>query len=180
MTRAPQIVIAGVGNVLLGDDGFGVAVAHRCLARRWPDGVVVRDVGIRGFDLAFALAGADAAIVVDAVARGDAPGTLTVFAPAFADLGTGVAAVPDGHGMTPARVLAFLDERPPVVVVVGCEPATFGPDEGQLGLSAVVAAVIDDAVVLVERAVERIRAGVSAAAPGSDEAATRRGAPRDA
>ncbi len=149
--RSLKVVVAGVGNVLMGDDGFGVAVAHKCLQRSWPDGVVVRDVGIRGFDLAFALAGADAAIVVDAVARGGAPGTLTVFEPAFDDVGVNV----DGHSMTPARVLAFLDERPPVVVVVGCEPATFGPEEGQLGLSSIVAAVVDDAVVLVERAVER-------------------------
>lgn len=156
------ILIAGVGNVLLGDDGFGVVVAQRLLQRRWPDDVVVRELGIRGFDLAFALAGVEAAIVVDACARGDAPGTLTVFEPGLDGLASGPRASADAHSMTPARVLAFLEQLPPRVVVVGCEPATLGGEDGQLGLSDVVAAVVDDAVVLVERALARLQGELAA------------------
>ena len=80
--NAPRILIAGIGNIFLGDDGFGVEVAQRLLRRQLPDGVRVVDFGIRGYDLAYALLdGYDAAILVDAAARGGEPGTLYVIEP---------------------------------------------------------------------------------------------------
>ena len=76
---SPRILVAGVGNVFFGDDGFGVEVARRLLERRWPETVTIRDFGIRGLDFAYALLGGyDAAILVDTVRRGRDPGTLYV------------------------------------------------------------------------------------------------------
>ena len=76
MTR-PSILVAGIGNIFLGDDGFGCEVAQRLLERTWPDNVRVIDFGIRGFDLAYALLnGYDVTIFIDATPRGEAPGTL--------------------------------------------------------------------------------------------------------
>ena len=74
---SPKILVAGIGNIFLGDDAFGTEVARRLLPRRWPDNVRVADFGIRGFDLTFALLdNCDAVILIDATSRGGAPGTL--------------------------------------------------------------------------------------------------------
>src|ERR1700734_1751902 len=78
----PRILIAGIGNIFLGDDAFGSEVARRLAARPMPDGVKVVDFGIRGFDLTYALLdGSDATILVDATPRGGPPGTLYVIEP---------------------------------------------------------------------------------------------------
>ena len=94
------MLVAGIGNVFLGDDGFGVALAGR-LARGEPQpGVEVVDFGIRGMDLAYALLGDyDAAILLDATPRGGPPGTLYVIEPEI----EGVEAPPDAHGMDPVQ-----------------------------------------------------------------------------
>jgi hydrogenase maturation protease len=157
------ILIAGIGNIFLADDGFGVAVAQRLLSCELPNGVRVVDYGIRGLDLAYALADAQGvAILVDACARGEAPGTLFVIEPAVgADTVDSPLAV-DAHSMNPMRVIQMAksmgnpDAR---ILLVGCEPATLGPEEGQLGLSDRVAAAVDDAVALVLRLVRQIREG---------------------
>ena len=126
---ARRILVAGIGNVFLGDDGFGVAVAGRLAAATLPPGVDVVDFGIRGMDLAYALRDYDVAILVDAVPRGGAPGTLYVIEPELdAD-----EAGPDAHGMDPVKVLALargLGDPLPRVLVVGCEPA-HGPERGR-------------------------------------------------
>ena len=71
------VLIAGIGNVFCGDDGFGVEVAQRLAQRSWPASVTVMDAGIRGIDLTYALMdGYHSAILIDAAARGGAPGTL--------------------------------------------------------------------------------------------------------
>ena len=71
-----NILVAGIGNIFLGDDGFGVEVAQQLVTRQLPEGVRVVDFGIRGFDLAYALLDApDATILVDAMPRGDPAGT---------------------------------------------------------------------------------------------------------
>jgi hydrogenase maturation protease len=150
-----RILVAGIGNVFLGDDGFGVAVANRLAERPFPPGVEVADFGIRGMDLAFTLQeGYDAVILVDASPRGEAPGTLTVV-----DAGTDPGGEPviESHGMDPVRVLAFarsLGGAPPLTLVVACEPATVmtgASDEDIVGeLSAPVQAAIPEAVALVE------------------------------
>ncbi|HVF60513.1 MAG TPA: hydrogenase maturation protease [Thermoanaerobaculia bacterium] len=141
--------MAGVGNVFLGDDGFGVAVAERLRAPAgWAD-VDVVDFGIRGIDLAFALGEYDAAVLVDTVRQGGAPGTLYVLEPGEVPGSGGVAP----HGMTPQRVLQWLPATgaPRLLRLVGCEPESFGEDGlGREGLSPPVAAAVEPAVRLVE------------------------------
>jgi hydrogenase maturation protease len=151
-----KLLIAGVGNIFLGDDGFGVEVAKRLAAADLPGWVHVVDYGIRGMHLAYDLAGAyDSAILVDAIARGGEPGTIYVIEPDR----TSVPAETDGtlagnpmfnaHGMQPDVVLGMLgllDAADRKVLVVGCEPA--GVDYG-IGLSEPVAAAVDNAVLVV-------------------------------
>ena len=162
-----RTLVAGVGNIFLGDDGFGVEVAQRLAGRGLPDGVDVSDYGTSGMHLAYDLAdGYDTAILIDAAPRGEQPGTITVLEidpgerPERAPGGP-VAATQllDGHGMQPDLVLGILDmlgEKAGRILVVGCEPATTGPEEGCMELSPPVAAAVDEAVVLVESLVERL------------------------
>lgn len=153
------ILVAGIGNIFLGDDGFGVEVARRLAARPQPDGVTVVDFGIRGYDLAYALVrGSDRTILVDACPRGEPPGTVFVLEPDLADLdasNTGQAVL-DAHELNPVHVLRLarsLGAELMPVIVVGCEPATLGPPEGQMGLSEPVEAAVAEAVTLIERLV---------------------------
>jgi hydrogenase maturation protease len=160
------ILVAGIGNIFLGDDGFGVEVAQRLAARPLPDGVRVADFGIRGFDLAFALLDEpEATILVDAMPRGEQPGTVYVLEPDLDEHGPAVA--PDhadgsfqGHAMTPESVFALvraMGGQPRNVIVVGCEPLTLGPEnEGCMGLSEPVANAVPEAVGVVERLLERL------------------------
>lgn len=157
-----RVLVAGIGNVFRSDDGFGVEVARRLLARGGqPDGVAVADTGIRGLHLALQLLdGYEVLVLVDTVRRGCEPGTVTLLehdrnAPASA-------AVLDGHGMDPASVLALLDmlavandlERPVQrVLVVGVEPAVL--DDG-MGLSPAVAAAVGPAVDAVDELIRRL------------------------
>lgn len=151
-----RVLVAGIGNVFLGDDGFGVEVVAELAKRQQPDGVEVADFGIRGFDLAYSLMdGYDAAVLVDALPLGRPPGTVSVLE---ADLDeSDVAYAFDSHGMTPTEVLRLvrhLGGRPPRVLVVGCEPESLGPEnEGRMGLSQVVDGAVGEAVRIVERLV---------------------------
>jgi hydrogenase maturation protease len=154
MTR---VLVAGIGNIFLGDDGFGVEVVQRLAQRAWPAGVRVADFGIRGYDLALALADDDVtAILVDALPRGGTPGTLYVVEPDLDRL-AGTAGV-DPHSLDPVQVLRFaktLGGRPRRVLVVGCEPATLG-----------------EAVRLVAALVEELHAGSAALSPATHYAET--------
>ncbi len=157
----PSILVAGIGNIFLGDDAFGVEVAQRLARQPWPDGVRVVDFGIRGFDLAYAiLDGYDVTIMIDAIQRGGSPGTLYVIEADLNDT-SGAGGGMETHNIHPMRVLDMVRAYggdPHRVLVVGCEPATFGPeDEGQMGLSAPITAVLDEAITLVERLVQQIR-----------------------
>jgi hydrogenase maturation protease len=144
-----KVLIACVGNIFLGDDGFGVEVALSLSKRQLPQGVSVKDYGIRGFDLAYALLEPwDLVIMVDAMARGKAAGTLYVIepelnAPASADTAL------NPHGMDPVRVLSLAASMGTIsaqILVVGCEPQDFGDElEGRMGLSAPVQAVVEEA-----------------------------------
>jgi hydrogenase maturation protease len=155
-----KLLIAGVGNIFLGDDGFGVEVARRLAGADLPDWVRVADYGIRGMHLAYDLAdGYHSAILVDATARGGAAGTIYVIEP---DLDATPATpapgkdgpVPgnplfDAHGMQPDVVfgmLGMLGAGTPQVLIVGCEPATL--DYG-IGLSPQVAGAVDEAMRIV-------------------------------
>lgn len=148
-----RILVAGIGNLFLGDDGFGVEVARRLAERELPAGVEVRDFGIRGMDLAYALGeGYDAVVFVDAAPRGEAPGTVSVIEPEIDEHTLSL----ETHAMDPVRVLRLCRELGPVpekVLVVACEPLTrMTGDEPEVAaeLSGPVAAAVDVAVGVVE------------------------------
>lgn len=161
--NAPRVLIAGIGNIFLGDDGFGSEVAQRLTQRQWPAEVRVVDYGIRGFDLAFALMdGCEAAILVDATPQGGAPGTLYLIDPELSNL---TVPPPDSlpletHGMQPLQVFRLVQRlggRLPRLLIVGCEPGDFGPpDEGRIGLSPPVAAAVEGACAKVESLAEEM------------------------
>jgi hydrogenase maturation protease len=154
----PRILVAGIGNIFFGDDGFGVAVAQRLAARALPERVRVMDVGIRGLDLAYALLdGYDATILVDVTRRGGPPGTLYVLEPT---LDPAARTSLETHSLDPATVLALvrsLGGDLGCLRLVGCEPARLGDGEdgdAEMGLSAPVAAAVEPAVALVESLVD--------------------------
>ena len=154
----PSILVAGIGNIFLGDDGFGVEVIRHLAGRLFPETVRVADFGIRGYDLAYALLdGHDFTILVDAVGGGGAPGTLFVIEPDVA----GHSAM-DAHAMNPESVLQLARAMGPVrgrIVLVGCEPATLGGEEGQMGLSDTVLAAVEPAARLIEDLVAKLLRG---------------------
>jgi hydrogenase maturation protease len=153
-----RLLIAGVGNIFLGDDGFGVEVASRLASAGLPDWAHVVDYGIRGMHLAYDLAnGYDSMILIDATARGGDPGTIYVIEPdlsaaaqpADEDAALAGGALLNAHGMQPDVVfgmLGMLDAGSRQVLVVGCEPASV--DYG-MGLSEPVRAAVDEAVRIV-------------------------------
>jgi hydrogenase maturation protease len=150
-----RVLVAGIGNVFMADDGFGVEVAKLLGDRALPGGVDVVDFGIRGMDLVFALGeGYDIAVFVDAVPRGDDPGTLFVIEPSVEADGEPV--MLDAHGMDPVKVLQLAGQLGPVperILVVGCEPQVRmdGDEENIVGdLSEPVRAAVGPAADLVE------------------------------
>jgi hydrogenase maturation protease len=160
-TKLPRILVAGIGNIFLGDDAFGVEVVRRLSSRELPPGVRVTDFGIRGYDLAYALLdGYDTTILVDACPRGEPAGTLYVIEPDLSDLGSSEEQqlAVEAHSMNPLNVLRLAASMGPLkrVLLVGCEPATLGPDEGQMGLSEPIEAALEDAVRIVESLIEKI------------------------
>jgi hydrogenase maturation protease len=164
------VLLAGIGNIFLGDDGFGVEVAMRLGRQAVPDGVQVADYGIRGVHLAYELLdGYDTLVLVDAVPMGETPGTLAVIepeTPAAPVGGDDVAPVIDAHSMSPGVVLgmlAGLGGSVDRVVVVGCEPATL--DEG-IGLSPAVAAAVEPAVELCRGLLTEMTEPLAKDAPG--------------
>jgi hydrogenase maturation protease len=158
-----KILVAGVGNIFLGDDGFGVEVARSLSQRQLPENVTVKDFGIRGFDLAYALLDPwDAVILVDALPRGEAAGTLYVVEPNLAGIGSQASSETaiNPHGMDPVRVLnlaASMGTISAQVLVLGCEPNDFGDElEGRMGLSTPVQAAIEEASTMIEELAGRI------------------------
>ena len=149
----PRILIAGIGNIFLGDDGFGVEVAKRLASVGLPATVKVVDFGIRSFDLAYALQdGYETTILVDAYPHGQAPGTVSLVEPDLSKLNEAQPAMVDGHGMNPLNVLrmaAAMNGSLKKILLVGCEPATLGGDEGQMGLSEVVESAVGEAVRMI-------------------------------
>jgi hydrogenase maturation protease len=154
-----KVLVAGVGNVFLGDDGFGVEVARHLAGEELPDWVQVADVGIRGVHLAYELLdGYDLTILVDATPRGGTPGSVYVIEPrpGHADpVGAGgLFPVMDAHGMEPEAVLALVGVLGGTlgrVLVVGCEPAEVSE---RMGLSAPVAAAVAPAARVVRELLE--------------------------
>jgi hydrogenase maturation protease len=167
--NGPRVLVAGIGNIFLGDDAFGCEVVRRMLTRPQPDGVRVVDFGIRGLDLAYALLdGYDAAVLVDAMPRGEPPGTLFVIEPEPPDpadpAAPGLAV--QTHSLDPVKVLrlaAALGSPVRRLLVVGCQPAPPGDvEEMSSGLSEPVRAAVEEAVRLVESLVAELVAGTAA------------------
>lgn len=152
-----RILIAGLGNIFDSDDGFGVAVVRRLAGETWPDGVELSDYGIRGVHLAYQLLeGYDLVIIVDAVSRNEAPGTLYVIEHArdAARVIRSDEPTLDTHDLTPDAVLALVPELGGTlgrVVVIGCEPRSLAPG---MELSPAVAGNVEKAAELVREAVQ--------------------------
>ena len=156
-----RVLVAGVGNIFLGDDGFGGEVVRRLAERALPEGVEVKDFGIRGMDLAYALQeDYEAVVLVDAVPRGEEPGTVYLLKPEIEEDGD---VSLDTHGMDPVKVIKLsraLGAEPTRTLVVGCEPGVVlsGEDyyDMSMELSEPVRAAVEEAVKLVESLVEEI------------------------
>ena len=161
-----RILVAGVGNVLQGDDGFGVQLAWRLAKRDLPEGVKVIETGIGGISLVQeVMLGYDALLLLDAHHCGGTPGTVRLLEPILPDLsGLGPHEVrdffADTHYATPMRALALLERLgrlPRSVAVIGCEPM---PQEAMaIKLSAPVAAALDSAEELALQWIGRCVAG---------------------
>jgi hydrogenase maturation protease len=159
-----SILIAGVGNAWLRDDGFGGEVARRLSERELPDGVSVMDAGTGGLDLAYeVMRGYDGLVILDVSKQGGEPGTLYVMEPDEDEVQGGIedGEVINPHGMDPQTVLRFVKSIgawPGRVVVIACEPAEV--EEMGWGLSDVVSEAVDRAVGLVLETLEELRAPV--------------------
>jgi hydrogenase maturation protease len=164
-----RILIACIGNIFLGDDGFAVEVAKRLMNRHYPENVQITDFGIRGIELAYTLLDDyDTLVLVDAVPRGGQPGTLYLIEPELSDISPEKGAEAgrvglDAHSMDPVKVLAFartLGAIPIHTLLVGCEPTPFGGGEDyaemQMGLSEPVQAAVDEAVKMIDSLVKEL------------------------
>ena len=163
-----RVLVAGIGNVFLGDDVFGVEVVRRLAERGLPEGVEVVDFGIRGMDLVYALQeDYGMVILVDATPRGQEAGTVYLIEPEVEEDG---AVSLDTHGMDPVKVIRLsraLGAPKMRTLVVGCEPQivpgrggsqeTHPYDDMLMGLSGPVSAAVEEAVKLVESLVEGVR-----------------------
>lgn len=140
----PRTLVAGVGNIFLGDDGFGPEVARRLQSCTLPDGARVKDYGVGGIHLAYDVAeGLDLLVLVDTVSRDVAPGTLALLEVGQDDLPT---VAVDAHAMDPAAMLATVETlggQRPRTLLVGCQPSVL---DAHMGLSGPVAAAVDRAV----------------------------------
>lgn len=157
---APKILVACIGNIFLGDDGFGVEVAKKLASCELPTEVRVVDFGIRGFDLAYALQdGYETTILVDAYPHGQPPGTISLVEPDVSKLDEPSQGVVETHGMNPLNVLRMataMNGRLKKILLVGCEPESFGGEEGRMGLSHAVEDAVDQALGLIVSQIERI------------------------
>jgi hydrogenase maturation protease len=163
---AARILVAGIGNIFLGDDAFGVEVVQRLAARPLPAEVRVVDFGIRGIDLTYALMdGYETVILVDAAPRGQAPGTLYVIEPQFEDEAGQSPQMPlvDLHDLNPMKVLEAvraMGGRINRLLLVGCEPLSAGDDDtAPAGLSGPVAAAVVEAIPLIESLIAELLCG---------------------
>lgn len=157
-----DVLVACVGNIFAGDDGFGVEVARRLAGRPQPPGVRVVDFGIRGVDLTYALMDApDVVVLVDAAQRGHAPGTVSVVELETSDTDEWIrdGGLISAHDLDPAKVLrlaAALGDPGGRRLLVACEPLDLGGEAGAMGLSPPIEAAVEPAVATVERLVAEL------------------------
>ena len=154
MTGTGRILVAGIGNIFLGDDAFGVEAVQELAKCTLPAEVTVTDFGIRGYDLAYAIMDEyEATILVDATVRGNAPGTVYLIELDQAELAEPGAEVPDGHSLDPVQVLRLvrmLGGQINRLYLVGCEPTVLESEDGNLGLSDPVRSAIPQAVQMIQ------------------------------
>jgi hydrogenase maturation protease len=167
--RVRKILVAGVGNAWMGDDGFGAEVVKRLGELELPRGVVVMDFGTGGLNLAYeVMRGYDALLILDISEQGGTPGTLYVIE---ADEDSVQAGIDDGdtlnpHGMDPKTMLRFVKSIgawPGKVLVIACEPQTVA--EIGFKLSESVAGALDPAVDLVLKTVTELQSDAAYAQP---------------
>ncbi len=148
-----NILVAGIGNIFQGDDAFGCEVTRVLSERTLPKNVHVVDFGIRGLDLSYALMDKpDLTILVDATSRGGSPGTVYTIEPSLADGALDQNLAVNAHAMDPAnvfRMVRAMGGEMGRILLVGCEPADLGGQEGRMGLTAPVAEAVHVAADVV-------------------------------
>lgn len=166
MPPTPKILIAGIGNIFLGDDAFGSEVARLLLRQNWPNNIKIIDFGIRALDLTYALLESwDVVILIDAAPRGGAPGTLYLIEPESAEVQATSEPVPgemlvDAHGMDPVKVLRLVHSMGGKIrrlLLVACEPSAMS-EEMEMDISPPVKAAIGEAVKMIESLVVKLNA----------------------
>jgi hydrogenase maturation protease len=161
-----KVLVAGIGNIFLGDDAFGVEVVQRLQQRTLPENVQVKDFGIRSYDLAYSLMlDWDLVILVDALPRGGKPGTIYTMEP---ELPAGdTAANIDAHTMNPVAALQLvsaLGGKVGRLLVVGCEPGRLEPSpDGTFALTVPVSHAVAGAIEIIENLVARVPRHATAA-----------------
>ena len=151
------LLVAGIGNIFFGDDAFGSEVARELMRRPLPEGVKVDDFGIRSYDLAYALMDGCDAILIDAVPRGEPPGTLYLIELDLENLGAISHAIPDAHSMTPVSVLEMVKSMGGAagrLYLVGCEPSVLESEDGRMGLSESVQAAVPRAIEMIRSLIQ--------------------------
>ena len=158
MSKPTKILVAGIGNIFLGDDAFGSEVARRLMNETLPEEVRVTDFGIRSYDLAYAMMEAyDVTIFVDITSQSHSPGTLYLIEPDLTQLDQLDEKMADAHSMNPVRVLQMLrtfGSSPKKLYLVGCEPAILEVEDGEIGLSESVEAAVPQAIELIKSLVD--------------------------
>jgi hydrogenase maturation protease len=159
----PRILVAGIGNIFLGDDAFGVEVVRRLMNRNLSAEARVVDFGIRGLDLAYALQdNYETTILIDAYPHGQTPGTVSVVEPDLNEITAAPDNLVEAHSMHPLTVLrmaAAMNGPLNRVLLVGCEPQSLGGDEGYMGLSEPVEGAVEEAVNATEALIKRLLEG---------------------
>jgi len=157
-----QILVAGVGNIFLGDDAFGVEVIRELLHHDLPSQVRVVDFGIRSYDLAYAfMDDYTTVILVDATQRGQPPGTLYLIEPDLSQLQQDEGELVNAHSLNPVRVLQMVKAmggEPKPLFLVACEPAVLESEDGALGLSEIVKSAVPEATHMIEALIGRLLA----------------------
>lgn len=159
-TERKRILIAGIGNIFMGDDAFGCEMV-RALLDRLPAGQAeIRDFGIRSYDLAYALIeDYQVIILVDAVSRGAAAGTVFLIEPETNDL-VQTQEEADAHSMNPVAVIQMARRLGGIkgrIYLVGCEPKTLVAGESEMGLSEEVQAAVPRAIGMIEQLIQDLR-----------------------
>jgi hydrogenase maturation protease len=149
-----KILIAGIGNIFHGDDGFGCEVVRELQRRNFSSATTITDFGIRSYDLAYALTdGYDATILVDATSRGAKPGMVFLIEPDLSRLSELESSAVDAHSMNPVAVLQMAQSLGKIggkLFLVGCEPESLEDESGAMTLSAAVIAAIPSAIEMIE------------------------------